>query len=61
MRCSGYHASMDSITTGRISIAIDGDEAVITFDGVAGPITVRVPAAQLERWAMKILRQEALA
>lgn len=52
---------MDSISTGRISIAIDGDEAVITFDGVAGTITVRVPAAQLERWAMKILRQEALA
>lgn len=52
---------MDSITIGRISIAIDGDEAVITFDGSAGPISVRVPAAQLERWAMKILRQEALA
>lgn len=52
---------MDSITIGRISIAIDGDEAVIVFVGASGPVTVRIPASQLERWCMRILRQEALA
>lgn len=52
---------MGSISIGRISIAIDGDEAVITFAGAAGPITIRIPASQLERWCMRMLRQEALA
>lgn len=52
--------AMSQITYGRIKIEIDGDDAVITFSGASGPITIRVPAAQLERWAMRILRAEAL-
>lgn len=51
----------NQITFGRVSILIDGDEAVITFAGASGPITVRVPAVQLEKWAIRMLRQEALA
>jgi hypothetical protein len=54
-------AMENQITFGRVSILIDGDEAVITFAGASGPITVRVPAVQLEKWAIRMLRQEALA
>lgn len=56
-----YDESMQQITHNRITIAFDGDQAVITFAGASGPITVRIPAAQLERWCMRMLRQEALA
>lgn len=52
---------MPQITYNRVTIAIDGDQAVITFAGASGLITVRIPASQLERWCLKMLRQEALA
>jgi|GEM_PF-4102328 hypothetical protein len=52
---------MQQITYNRVTIAFDGDQAVITFAGASGPITVRIPAAQLERWCLRMLRQEALA
>lgn len=51
----------NQITYGRVAIVIEGDEAVITFAGASGPITIRVPAAQLEKWAVRMIRQEALA
>ena len=51
---------MNEIEYGRIKIRVEGDEAVITFRGKLGDVVVRIPAAQLERWAMRMLRAEAL-
>ena len=51
---------MDEIAYQRIRIRIEGDQAIITFAGKLGEVVVRIPAAQLERWAMRMLRSEAL-
>jgi hypothetical protein len=50
------------IAHGRMRYAIDGDELVITLSKADGStIAVRVPAAKLERWAMRTMREEAFA
>jgi hypothetical protein len=42
--------------------AIDSDDLVITLTKADGStIAVRIPAAKLERWAMRTMREEAFA
>ena len=51
-----------SITVGKISIAAHGQKIIISHHGKdRRVVSVSVDADKLERWALRVLREEAFA
>lgn len=58
----GMDKTPPKITVGKISLAQAGDKLIISHHGKDRRIvSVTVEAEKLERWAMRILREEAFA
>lgn len=50
------------ITAGRVSLTQqDDDKIVLVYASKQGPVTIIIEAAKLERWAMRLMREETFA
>ncbi len=47
------------IKVGRVELSQDSDGVAITHRGKAGALRVLIDAGKLERWALRVLREEA--
>jgi hypothetical protein len=49
------------IKVGRVELSQDGDTVTITHRGKVGAVSVHIDAARVERWALRLLRDEAFS
>lgn len=47
-----------TLRVGRIALAINGQSLVITHQGKAGLVRLAVDPLRLERWALRLMRDE---
>lgn len=57
----GMTDPVPQITAGRVALTQRGDLLVLVYDSKQGPVTIVIDAARLERWALRIMRDEAFA
>ena len=49
------------ITAGRVTLTQRDDKIVLVYTSRQGPVSIIVDAAKLERWALRIMREETFA